>query len=49
MTKRKTAIMLYGLTMYVRRLSEGRLQMPHRNDDYKTCSLDYKGFLRLIL
>ena len=23
--------------------------MPHWNDDYKTCSLDYKGFLRLIL
>ena len=38
-----------GLTMYVRRLSEGRFQMPHWNDDYKTCSLDYKGFLRLIL
>lgn len=32
-----------GLTMYVRRLSEGRLQMPHWNDDYKTCSLDYKA------
>ena len=28
-----------GLTMYVRRLSEGRFQMPHWNDDYKTCSL----------
>jgi len=38
-----------GLTMYVRRLSEGRFQMPHWNDDNKTCSLDYKGFLRLIL
>ena len=38
-----------GQTMYVRRLSEGRFQMPHWNDDYKTCSLDYKGFLRLIL
>ena len=38
-----------GLTMYVRRLSEGRFQMPHWNDDYKTCALDYKGFLRLIL
>lgn len=50
---RKTAKILHresnGLTLYIRRLSEGRFQMPRWNDDYKTCSLDYKGFLRLIL
>ena len=38
-----------GLTMYVRRLSEGRFQMPVWNNDHKTCTLNYEGFLRLIL
>lgn len=38
-----------GLTLYTRKLSEGRFQMPKWNDDYRTCNLDYKGFVRLIL
>ena len=49
----KTAKILHresnGLTMYVRRLSDGRFRMPSWNEDDKTCSLDYKGFIRLIL
>lgn len=49
----KTAKILHresnGLTMYVRRLLEGRFQMPTWNNDQKTCTLNYEGFLRLIL
>lgn len=49
----KTAKILHresnGLTMYVRRLSDGRFRMPSWNADHRTCSLDYKGFIRLIL
>lgn len=38
-----------GLTLYTRKLSEGRFQIPRLNDDKRTCSLDYKDFICLIL
>ena len=38
-----------GLTMYVRRLSKGRFQMPHMNPDGRTCTVGYREFVRLIL
>lgn len=49
----KTAKILHrecnGLTMYVRKLSEGRFQMPHWNDDNRTCCLSYEESVRFIL
>ena len=38
-----------GLTLYVRKLSEGRFQIPKLNEDKHTCNLDYKNFVCLIL
>ena len=38
-----------GLTLYVRKLSEGRFQIPQLNEDKRTCNLDYKNFVCLIL
>ena len=38
-----------GLTLYVRKLGEGRFQMPAWNADNRTCTIDYKVFIRLIL
>ena len=38
-----------GLTLYVRKLSEGRFQIPKLNEDKRTCNLDYKNFVCLIL
>ena len=38
-----------GLTLYVRKLSEGRFQIPKLNEDKRTCNLDYKNFICLIL
>ena len=38
-----------GLTLYVRKLSEGRFQIPKMNEDKRTCNLDYKNFICLIL
>lgn len=38
-----------GLTLYVRKLSEGRFQIPELNSDRCTCTLDYKNFVCLVL
>ena len=38
-----------GITLYVRKLSEGRFQMPKLNDDSRTCTLEYKEFVKMIL
>lgn len=38
-----------GLTLYVRKLSEGRFQMPHFNDDNRTTTLTPDEFTLLIL
>ena len=50
---RKTAKVLHresnGLTLYVRRLSEGRFQMPRWNEDNRTITLLPKEFFLLIL
>ena len=50
---RKTAKVLHresdGLTLYVRKLSEGRFQMPHFNDDNRTTTLTPDEFTLLIL
>ena len=50
---RKTAKVLHregdGLTLYVRKLSEGRVQMPHFNDDNRTTTLTPDEFTLLIL
>ena len=50
---RKTAKVLHrgsdGLTLYVRKLSEGRFQMPRLNDDNRTATLTPDEFTLLIL
>ena len=50
---RKTAKVLHresdGLTLYVRKLSEGRFQMPHFNNDNRTTTLTPDEFTLLIL
>ena len=38
-----------GLTLYVRKLSEGRFQMPHFNNDNRTTTLTPDEFTLLIL
>jgi len=38
-----------GLTMYVRKLATGRFRMPELNTDRRTCTMNYSGFVRLIL
>lgn len=38
-----------GLTLYVRKLSSGRFQIPKINKDQCTCTLEYREFVRLIL
>ena len=49
----KTAKILHresnGLTMYVRRFSEGRFKMPAWNDDCKTCTLSYESVDRACI
>lgn len=50
---RKTAKVLHresdGLTLYVRKLSEGRFQMPRLNGDNRTATLTPVEFTLLIL
>lgn len=50
---RKTAKVLHresdGLTLYVRKFSEGRFQMPRLNDDNRTATLTPVEFTLLIL
>ena len=50
---RKTAKVLHresdGLTLYVRKLGEGRFQMPRLNDDNRTATLTPDEFTLLIL
>ena len=50
---RKTAKVLHresdGLTLYVRKLGEGRFQMPRLNDDNRTATLTPDEFILLIL
>lgn len=50
---RKTAKVLHresdGLTLYVRKLSDGRFQMPRLNDDNRTATLTPDEFTLLIL
>lgn len=38
-----------GLTMYVRKLSRGRFRMPEMNPDGRTCTINYREFVSLIL
>lgn len=38
-----------GLTMYVRKLATGRFRMPELNTDRRTCTMNYREFVRLIL
>ena len=38
-----------GLTLYVRKLSEGRFQIPKLNEDKRTCNIAYKNFACLTL
>ena len=38
-----------GLTMYVRKLATGRFRMPELNTDRRTCTMNYRDFVRLIL
>ena len=38
-----------GLTLYVRKLSSGRFQIPKLNRDKRTCTLEYREFVNLIL
>jgi len=38
-----------GLTMYVRKLATGRFRMPELNTDRRTCTMNYREFVHLVL
>ena len=38
-----------GLTMYVRKLATGRFRMPELNTDRRTCKMNYREFVHLVL